>query len=109
MSCDMEETLISAAFLDFYECAGNGAVSCSPSVQIAELAAAYQTYGVDQLACPEGTDVLYPTSAPGFIDDPTGWSKKQVTFYPLAELFWIPSGAVLGLTTSETSMSRLSN
>lgn len=62
--------------------AGDGYSKCSPSTQIEQLGSAYYTLGASQLACPEGTDVPYPTTAPGYVHDPTGWTSSQVCFQP---------------------------
>lgn len=57
---------------------GNASVSCTAGPGVARLALGYRTEGPNQLACSEGTDVPYPITAPGYIEDPTGWSKRQV-------------------------------
>lgn len=57
---------------------GDGSVSCSPDAGIAGLAAAYHTDGPSRLACTEGTDVTYPVTAPGYVDDPTGSTQARV-------------------------------
>ena len=35
----------------------------------------YSTHGPGTIACQEGTDVIYPSGAPGYQDDPTGYSN----------------------------------
>ena len=51
--------------------AGDG-FSCQPTAQLAAVQAQYTTEGAAQLACSEGSDVLYPEGAPGFQYDVTG-------------------------------------
>ena len=60
--------------------AGDGYSGCKATSQIESLASAYYTRGSNQLACDEGQNVTYPTTAPGYTLDPSGhYQQAQVS------------------------------
>lgn len=56
---------------------GQNEDGCTAEPDKAEFELQFYTDGLGQVACKEGTDVVYPDGAPGFVYDPTGRSDKN--------------------------------
>lgn len=56
--------------------AGDG-TSCTATPDIGLYANMYETGGIAQLACDEGSNVQYPSGAPGFRHDPTNYTNTN--------------------------------
>ncbi|KAI3438631.1 hypothetical protein D9Q98_001053 [Chlorella vulgaris] len=68
-ACTNTPGSFSCRCFDGYE--GDGA-SCSPTAALTAVQAEYVTDGKAQLACSEGSNLVYPEGAPGYQYDPTG-------------------------------------
>ncbi|KAK9841349.1 hypothetical protein WJX74_004374 [Apatococcus lobatus] len=55
---------------------GNG-TSCMATSDVGRTANSYVSSGTAQLACNEGSNVLYPPTAPGFRHDPTNYTDSS--------------------------------
>ncbi|KAK9845545.1 hypothetical protein WJX84_003268, partial [Apatococcus fuscideae] len=55
---------------------GDG-TSCTATPDIGLYANMYETGGIAQLACDEGSNVQYPSGAPGFRHDPTNYTNTN--------------------------------
>lgn len=62
--------------------------NCTQTLQLSTLPQKYSTQGPGKLACLEGQDVAYPTTAPGYIDDPTGYSDTRNGFGSRLPVTW---------------------
>lgn len=52
-------------------------MNCAPEPDKHNFESKYFTHGPGQVACDEGTDVVYPDGSPGFAYDPTGMMDKS--------------------------------